>query len=163
MGLTQAKDDLPKPQVDVSRYLGVWYEIARLPMRFERDLHCVTATYTQNEDGTVKVHNRGTKGSPQGPLEQISGKAWTVDETNSRLKVQFFWPLSADYFIMKRDDEYKWAIVGHPSRKYLWFLSRTPKIDEKLFQEMSEFAKEHGFPVEKLIRPEHLDTLPYPI
>jgi len=153
MGLITSKDDLPKPQIDLERYLGTWYEIARLPYFFERKAQCVTATYSLNPDGTVRVYNRSNFKNPDGKVKDIVGKAWAVDDSNSRLKVQFYWPIRADYWILKVDDNYQWAVVGHPNRQYFWILSRTPKMEEKLYGDLLDFAKENKFPIEKLEKP----------
>ena len=150
MGIARSKDDQPAPNIDLEKYSGKWYEIARLPSFFERNLDYVTATYTPNPDGTVKVENKGVRDSEE---KSIVGKAWPVDDTHSRLKVQFYWPLTAPYWIINIDNDYKWAMVGNPNFDFLWILSRTPKMDENLYQELVQFSKELGYPVEKLERP----------
>ena len=139
--------------VELEKYLGKWYEIARLPFRFEDGCTDVTATYSLSKDGNVSVLNECLK---DGKLKQTKGKAKVVDKnTGAKLKVTFFWPFSADYWIINLGENYDYAIVGSPSRKYLWILSRTPQMDEKLFFQLVESIKSKGFNVEKLIKTSH--------
>jgi apolipoprotein D and lipocalin family protein len=123
------------PSVDLNRYLGAWYSIASIPQVFDRK--CVggtTATYTLNEDGTVAVRNACYLSD--GSLTQAKGVAWVADpKTNAKLKVTFI-PflrlnfLAGDYWIIDLGPDYEYAVVGHPSRKYGWILSRTPELPE---------------------------------
>jgi apolipoprotein D and lipocalin family protein len=129
------------PQVDLQRYLGRWYEIASLPQWFQRNCFGVTADYKLREDGDVDVLNRCSKGSLQGPLSEAHGKAWAVDASNAKLKVQFFWPFRGDYWIIELGADYDYAVVGSPNRKYLWILSRKPAMEERLFNELVEKIK----------------------
>jgi apolipoprotein D and lipocalin family protein len=123
--------------VDLDRYLGTWYEIASYPAWFQRDCTAVTAEYGLREDGLISVVNSCRKGSLEGKLKQSKGRAKVVDETtNAKLKVSFFGPFWGDYWIIDLDPDYRWVVVGVPSRKYLWILSRTPTIDEVLYQEI---------------------------
>ena len=141
------------PHVELEKYLGKWYEIARLPFRFEDGCTDVTATYSLSKDGNVSVLNECLK---DGKLKQTKGKAKVVDKnTGAKLKVTFFWPFSADYWIINLGENYDYAVVGSPSRKYLWVLSRTPQMDEKLFFQLVESVKSKGFNVEKLIKTSH--------
>ena len=141
------------PHVELEKYLGKWYEIARLPFRFEDGCTDVTATYSLSKDGNVSVLNECLK---DGKLKQTKGKAKVVDKnTGAKLKVTFFWPFSADYWIINLGENYDYAVVGSPSRKYLWILSRTPQMDEKLFFQLVESVKSKGFNVEKLIKTSH--------
>jgi len=141
------------PRVELDRYLGTWYEIARYPNRFQKE-DCVgtTATYALREDGKISVDNRCRKGSPSGPEEAANGKAWVVDsETNARLKVQFFWPFSGDYWIIQLGDQYEYAVVGHPDRTYLWILSRTPKMEPALYARVLARLEQQGYDPQQLI------------
>jgi apolipoprotein D and lipocalin family protein len=140
--------------VDLARYLGTWYEIARLPAWFEKDCTGVTATYSMREDGKIKVVNACRKGALDGPVKEAVGKAWVHDKTtNAKLKVMFFWPFAGDYWIIDLDNkDYKYAVVGDPGRKYFWVLSRTPKMDEDLLNALLEKAKKQGYNLDKLIR-----------
>ena len=135
--------------VDLDRYLGRWYEIARLPTRFEKDLTHVTADYARNPDGSVRVTNAGRRG--QQP-KTVTGRATVTDPTtNARLEVSFFWPFTGNYWVMELDPAYQWALVGEPSREYLWVLSRQPRLNPTVMRNLIARARLEGFPVEKLI------------
>ena len=141
------------PSVDLNRYLGTWYEIARYPNRFQKkDCVATTATYALREDGKISVVNRCRMGSPDGPEEKVSGKAWVVDpKTNARIKVQFFWPFSGDYWIIQLGEQYEYAVVGHPDRTYLWILSRTPQMEPELYAQIIARLKQQGYDPSKLL------------
>ena len=140
-------------QVDLQRYLGKWYEIAHLPFRFENDCTDITATYSLSKDGNISVLNECLK---DGKLKQAKGKAKVVDKsTGAKLKVTFFWPFSADYWIIDLGKTYDYAVVGTPNRKYLWILNRTPQMDDALFAQLVGSAKSKGFDVNKLIKTPH--------
>ncbi|MDC7127299.1 MAG: lipocalin family protein, partial [Spirochaetales bacterium] len=113
--------------VNIEKYLGRWYEIARYQSNFEKDLVGVTAEYTLRDDGKVNVLNSGFKFTLDGEYSDAQAVAWVPDpETPAALKVKFFL-FGADYLIFGLDEEnYQWALVGNNARKYLWFLSRTP-------------------------------------
>ncbi len=135
------------PNVDLEKYAGKWYEIARLPNSFEKGLVCCTAEYSLRPDGKISVNNRGVRDDGSGKVSSIKGKAWVPDPTEpGRLKVQFFWPFAAGYYIFHLDQEnYQYVLVGNPSRKYLWILARTPEIDDMLYQELVEVAAKNDF------------------
>ncbi|MDP1631447.1 MAG: lipocalin family protein [Caulobacter sp.] len=117
----------PAKPVDLGRYLGRWYELARYDMVFERGCEGVTADYSLRPDGGVRVLNTCRKGAPDGPVKTAEGRAKVVAGSDgAKLKVAFFGPFYADYWVLDRADDYSWAIVGEPSRKYLWILSRDP-------------------------------------
>lgn len=117
--------------VDLDRYAGRWYEIARLPNGFEKNCEGVTADYSRREDGLLRVVNTCRKGSPSGDVKSAEGRARVVDEkTNAKLEVSFFGPFWGDYWIVDLTDDYSRSIVGEPSGRYLWILSRTPTISE---------------------------------
>ncbi|MEM9014657.1 MAG: lipocalin family protein [Pseudomonadota bacterium] len=117
--------------VDIDRYLGKWYEIARYPNNFEEGCEGVTAEYSRREDGLIRVVNTCRKGAPDGPANASEGRARIVDETsNAKLEVSFFGPFWGDYWIIGLDDDYSLALVGEPAGRYLWILSRTPTIDD---------------------------------
>jgi lipocalin len=141
-------------EVDLERYSGKWYEIARLPNSFEKGLVCCTAEYSLRPDSKISVTNKGVKEDEPGKLSSITGKAWVPDQNEpGRLKVQFFWPFAAGYYIFHLDlKNYQYSLVGTPSRKYLWILARTPEIDETLYQELVEVARKHAFAVDELIK-----------
>lgn len=141
--------------VDLSRYAGRWYEIARLPNRFEKKCaDSVTATYTLRSDGKVDVVNRCRKAN--GEYTAASGKAKIVDkQTNAKLKVTFFWPFYGDYWILDLGSNYEYSVVGAPNRDYLWILSRTPQLDEQLYQDLLAKMAARGFDTERMIRTPH--------
>ena len=140
--------------VDLNRYLGKWYEIATIPQRFQLGCHCVTAEYSLRPDGKVKVVNSCRKDSPTGPFKSVTGQAKVVKgSNNAKLKVSFFRPFWGDYWIINLDQEnYHWAIVSAPSRKTLWILSRTPKMDATLYEKLVEFCKDTGLNTELLLK-----------
>ncbi len=132
--------------VDLNRYLGKWYEIASYPAWFQRDCTGSTADYTQLPDGRIRVVNRCFKNSLDGPLKASKGKAEVVDAaTRAKLKVWFFWPFKGDYWIIDLDPDYQWAVVGVPSRKYLWILSRTPTLDGAVYDGILRRVIEKGY------------------
>jgi len=144
----------PVQEFDLNRYLGTWYEIVRMPHRFEKDLIKVTADYSLRPDGKIKVLNRGYKPS-KGRWSEAKGKAWVPDpRIPARLKVSFFWPFSAEYKIIRLDADYRWALVTSGSTDYLWLLSRTPKMEPAAVDSLVRFAEEKGFDVDRLIRVE---------
>jgi apolipoprotein D and lipocalin family protein len=141
------------PHVELSKYLGKWYEIAHLPFKFEDGCSDITATYTLLKDGKVAVLNQCIK---NGKAKASKGKAKVIDKaTNARLKVTFFWPFYGDYWIIKLGEAYDYAVVGTPNRKYLWILNRTPQMDNALLSQIIEFVKSNGFDVENLIKTNH--------
>lgn len=139
--------------VDLDKYLGKWYEIARLPNSFEKGLICVTAEYSLRKDGKIKVINRGHKEKDPEKVKTATGRAWFPDKNiTGQLKVQFFWPFSGDYYIFNLDKDYQHALVGDPSRKYFWLLSRTPAIDDNLYSKLIKIAAGHDFDVSKVYK-----------
>jgi len=145
--------------VDVKRYMGTWFEIAKFPQRFEKGLIGVTANYTLLPDGKVRVLNSGYKEDFNGKLKTIKGKAWVVDTaTNAKLKVSFFWPFSANYWILELGKDYEYAVVGDESRKYIWILSRTPQMDEAVYNELLKRVQDKGFDISKLEKIPHKHT-----
>jgi apolipoprotein D and lipocalin family protein len=146
------------PHVELEKYLGKWCEIAHLPAKFQEGCDETIATYTLLKDGNVSVLNTCKK---NGKVKTAKGKAKVVDEaTGAKLKVTFFWPFYGDYWIIKLGMDYEYAVVGTPSLKYLWILSRTPRMDDKLFSELTEFAKSEGFDTNRLIITKQPQTTP---
>ena len=155
----------PLPTVDkveLDKYLGVWYEVARKPMFFERKCaYNVSATYTLNENGNIVVDNKCY--DKDGNLQQSIGEAFVVNAPfNTKLSVSFLpegvrWvPLArGDYWILKLDEEYQTVLVGEPRRKYLWVLSRTPNPKKETILEYLNYAKSLGFDVSDVIFPDH--------
>lgn len=142
------------PDVDINKYSGKWYEIARLPNSFEKGLVCVTAEYGLRDDGKISVINAGQKEDNIGKIKSIRGKAWVPDKNEpGRLKVQFFWPFAGGYYIFHLDQEnYQYVLVGTPSRKFLWILSRTSHIEDSLYYELVEIARKNDFATENLLK-----------
>lgn len=139
------------PSVDLNKYTGTWFEIAAYPQRFQEGCHCTTAEYTLSEKGFVIVENRCNKGSVDGPESYIKGKAFVVKKTgNAKLKVQFFWPFKGKYWIIDLADDYSYAVVGHPNRKYLWILSRTPQLDEVTYSRILDGIAKKGYDLSKI-------------
>jgi len=130
--------------VDLKRYLGKWYEIARLPHTFEKGLDNVTATYKLKPDGKIEVVNAGIK---NGEKSVAKATAWVPDkDCTGKLLVSFFRPFRSEYNIIKLDEEnYSFAVVTSNSKNYLWFLSREPKVSEELYDDLISFAAFNGF------------------
>lgn len=137
--------------VDIERYLGTWYEIATIPQRFQKGCVGVTATYSLRPDGKIRVINRCRKETLDGQLRDIEGTAWVVDKkTNAKLKVQFFWPFSGDYWIIELDADYQWAVVGHPNRSYLWILCRKPHMEQALYDSLIDRIGNQGYDIARI-------------
>lgn len=146
----------PVQDFDLNRYLGTWYEIARLDHSFERGLTNVSATYTLRKDGGVDVINKGYD-ERKGLWKQAKGKAYFVDEpTTGHLKVSFFGPFYGSYVIVALDrDQYSYALVCGPSRSFLWILARHRSLDSSVVDMLVARAKELGFDTDALIRVKH--------
>jgi apolipoprotein D and lipocalin family protein len=150
------KDELKVvPAVDLSRYVGEWYEIARLPNGFQKKCaDSVTANYTLRSDGSIKVVNRCRKDS--GEFTTATGKAKIVDKkTNAKLKVSFFWPFYGKYWVLDLGPNYEYAVVGEPGRDYLWILSRTPEMDQALYEQLLAKMQARGFDTTRMIKTAH--------
>ena len=146
----------PVTGFDLDRYLGTWYEIARLDHRFERGLEKVSATYSRREDGGVRVLNRGWSAADQA-WEEAEGRAYFVEGPGTGyLKVSFFGPFYGSYVIFELDlDGYQYAFVSGPDLSYLWLLARTPEVDPALLARFREEAARRGFAAEDLILVSH--------
>lgn len=149
----------PVKDFQIDRYLGTWYEIARLDHSFERGLEQVSATYSLRDDGGITVLNKGysTKDSA---WSQAEGKAYLIDardaENRGHLKVSFFGPFYSSYIIFELDQEaYQYAFISGYNKNYLWLLSRTPHIDAALREQFVQQAQRLGFATEQLIWVEH--------
>jgi apolipoprotein D and lipocalin family protein len=144
------------PYVDLSKYAGKWYEVASYPMSFQKGCHCTTAEYTLSEKGYVIVENRCNRDSVNGPESYIKGRAF-VDKNsgNSKLKVQFFWPFRAKYWIIDLADDYSYAVVSHPNRQTLWILSRSPKMENFIYENILAGLREKKFDVSRLKKTIH--------
>lgn len=146
----------PVTGFELHRYLGTWYEIARLDHSFERGLQDVRAEYSLREDGGVKVINSGYDAA-EGRRREAEGKAYFVDQPDvGRLKVSFFGPFYGAYNIIALDKTgYRYVMIAGPNRDYLWILARTPTLDEPTMQQLLSEAKALGFATEKLIFDHH--------
>jgi apolipoprotein D and lipocalin family protein len=139
--------------VDLPSYLGTWYEIASYPQRFQTGCTATTANYSLRNDGLIRVINRCHKGWLDGELDQAKGIARVVDKaTNAKLEVSFFRPFWGEYWIIDLDDEYQWAVVGHPSRDYLWILSREPQLDDAVYEGILDRLREQHYDTSRLVR-----------
>lgn len=140
-------------KVDIDRYIGKWYEIARLPFSQQEGCSCTTSQYEIIDSTTLRVINKCIK---EGELDDANGKAFVVEgSNNAKLRVQFFWPFRGDYWVIELDKEnYQYAIVGTPSRKYMWILSRRPKMNEEIYNSLLQKSSAKGFDISKLIKTE---------
>jgi lipocalin len=146
-----AVDNSPVSSLDLDRYLGTWYEIARFDHSFERGMETAKAVYTLNKDGTVKVVNSGVKA---GKPKTAVGKGKRTDKPGL-LRVSFFGPFYADYRVMRIDADYNYALVGSGGAGYLWILSRTKEMPENVKSEFLAEAKRRGYDTGKLIWVNH--------
>ena len=143
-------DNTPIPDLDLYRYLGLWYEIARFDHSFERDMNNVTAEYLLRADGKIDVINSGWKG---GKYKVADGKARQPDPKGdpAHLEVSFFLFFYSDYNVLMLDDDYQVALVGSGSPKYLWILSRTPDVSTEVLDAVLKEASDRGYDTSKLI------------
>lgn len=140
---------------NAQKYLGKWYEVARFDYKFERNMDNVTATYTQNSDGSIRVENRGYNVVKKEWKEAIGEARFVKDKTEARLKVSFFKPIWSGYNVIDIDENYQYALVAGNSVKYLWILSRTIEIPESIRQRFLEKAKKIGYNTDELIWVRH--------
>lgn len=140
-------------QLDLKRYMGKWYEIARFNHRFERGLVGVTANYTLQPDGTVRVVNAGHVKDLDGRLKKTKGRAKLPNPHQpGKLKVSFFLWFYSDYYVFNLDEEnYSYALIGSSSDNYLWILSRTPQLSEDILEKLLTDAKNRGYDINKLL------------
>lgn len=136
--------------LDLSKYLGKWYEIAKLSAKAQMGLDNVTATYTLKDNGKIKVDNAGYKDDKR---KGIKGSAWLRDEKcNGGLYVRFFWPFKSDYNVIKLATDYRYAVVMGESKSSLWILSRTPQMDSEDYQEIMDFLNTKGFNRKEILK-----------
>lgn len=136
----------PVKSVEIDRYLGRWFEIYRYDAAFQKGCEAVTADYSRNGDGTIRVLNSCRKGAVDGPLRTATGKAKLVEASSgAKLKVSFFGPFYGDYWVLDHADDYRWSIVGEPSGRYLWVLSRDAKPDEALKMMIRQRVEQMGY------------------
>lgn len=151
---------IPKGAIAVThfnaeKYLGRWYEIARFDYKFEKNMDNVTATYSQNPNGSIRVDNKGYNYVKKEWKESIGEAKFIKDKTEARLKVSFFKPFWAGYNVIDIDEDYQYALVAGSSTKYLWILSRTTAIPESIKQRFLEKAKKIGYTTNDLIWVKH--------
>jgi apolipoprotein D and lipocalin family protein len=143
----------PAKPVDLGRYAGLWYEIGRYENGFERGMEAVTAEYRPRGDGLLQVINAGRRGGLDGPASRAVGRAKVVPGSGgAKLKVSFFGPFWGDYWVLDHDPDYAWSIVGEPSGRYLWLLSRTARPSPAMRDLIESRARSLGYDV-RLIRP----------
>ncbi|OGS19853.1 MAG: hypothetical protein A2252_04995 [Elusimicrobia bacterium RIFOXYA2_FULL_39_19] len=158
-----AEDKLPPLKtfayVDVSRCNGRWYEIAKYPNFFQRGLIAGTADWSIDPDGDIRVYFIGKKGNLKGKEIKSKLKGWVSDkQTNTKFVIRFFWPFSGEYCLIDVGKDYEYAVVSKPSRKHLWILSRTPQMDEQVYQKILDSLKEQCFDLEKLTRTPQINS-----
>jgi len=143
-------------EFELERYLGTWYEVARLDHKFERGMSNVTATYSMRDDGGVSVVNRGYKVA-KGEWDDATGKAYFIGDADvGQLKVSFFGPFYGGYNILELDkDDYQYALISGPDRSYLWILARSPNLSQDVLSTLVNKAKDMNFPVDELIYVDH--------
>ncbi|MCB1141508.1 MAG: lipocalin family protein [Leptospiraceae bacterium] len=140
--------------VEISKYLGRWFEITSIPVLPQKGCRCTTATYGLKENGDLSVYNRCTKENDK--VSDINGYAVVKDDsTNAKLDVVFFWPFRGDYQILKLEEDYSIVLVGNESRKYFWILARNPKIPEEKKQEYLKEAELQNFPIKEIQTTDH--------
>jgi apolipoprotein D and lipocalin family protein len=145
----------PIDNFELNRYLGKWYEIARLDHSFERGLEAVTAEYSLREDGGIRVINSGRNTDTQ-INQEAEGKAYFVEEPNlGHLKVSFFGPFFGSYVIFELDEDYQTAFIAGNTTNYLWLLARTPKVSQELIDDFIARADQLGFDTSQLIFVNH--------
>ena len=137
-------------QVDLQKYTGRWYEIASYPTRFQKGCRCTTAEYEllpgKKSLGVINRCIRFRNGKSK--ISSVRGKAFIVENSgNAKLKVQFFWPFRGDYYIIGLADDYSWAVVGHPDRKYLWILSRESYMTTDTYNHILTLVRDRGYVV----------------
>ena len=156
---SQMIDKTTVKELDLDRYLGTWYEIARFPHSLEKNLVGVTATYRLRDDGKIQILNQGYKNSLEGELSKEVGKAKIPNKLEpGKLKVSFFWIFYADYFVLELDKNYEYAMIGSSSDKYFWILCRTPQMDSSTYEMLLEKARKRGYnlaTLEKVTQPEN--------
>lgn len=149
----------PEPEVvrslDVQRYAGTWFEIASLPVSQQEGCVDTRATYDLEADGRFTVKNV-CRDAESGELREAEGVAWIADaDTPAKLKVRFFWPFRADYWVLELDPDYEWVLVGTPDREHAWILSRNPRLDEEILGRLVDRLQRDDYPVDRLQRTIH--------
>ena len=150
---SQMLDKTTVKELDLNRYLGTWYEIARFPHSFEKNMVGVTATYSLRDDGKIRVLNQGYKNTLNGELSVAEGKAKIPDPSEpGKLKVSFFWIFYGDYNVLELDENYQYVMIGSSTDKYFWILSRTPQMSPETYEMLLEKARKRGYNLDKLVK-----------
>jgi apolipoprotein D and lipocalin family protein len=151
-GCGSSKPDMPvERSIDIQRYMGRWYEIAKLPNSFEKGLTCVTATYSLKENGDIKVVNAGRKVEDTTITKSATGTAWVPDPSEpTKLKVRFFWPFAGNYWILALDQNYRYVMIGEPSREYLWIMCRERSLPQQTMDSLVLRAQSLGYDTTKI-------------
>lgn len=142
-------------KVDIEKYLGRWYDIASYPAVFQKGCRCTTADYERIPGKKyIRVTNRCIRfKNGKSKLYTAQGKAFIVEgSNNTRLRIQFFWPFRGDYYIIGLADDYSWAIVGHPQRKYLWILSRESYMPTHTYNDILKIIREKGYDLNRIVK-----------
>ncbi|HZL12256.1 MAG TPA: lipocalin family protein [Prolixibacteraceae bacterium] len=148
---SQMIDQTTVKELNLNRYLGTWYEIARFPHSFEKNLVGVTATYSLRDDGKIEVLNQGYKNTLDGERSKAVGKAKIPNKQEpGKLKVSFFWIFYADYNVLELDENYQYVMIGSSSDKYFWILCRTPQMAPEVYEMLLEKARKRGYNLAKL-------------
>jgi apolipoprotein D and lipocalin family protein len=159
----QTVANAPVKHLDLARYAGQWHEIAHLPLFFQRQcVDTITATYTALADGTIGVHNAcrtkdGSMDTAEGIARKVAGKPGALQVRFAPAWLSWLPWVWADYWVIDLDPDYQWAVVGSPSRKYLWILSRSPSMPRAQFDELRKRAAQRGYPENELIMTASLD------
>ena len=141
--------------IDYRLYQGKWYEIARLPNQFEDGLICTTMTYRYTDEGVMTVSNMGRNKKNPGDIRTLTGRAWIPDgKEPRRIKIQFIWPVTADYVLIHIDEVKGLAVLGSPFKHQLWIISRSADVAEEDFTELVQIAKKNQYKTENLVRVE---------
>ncbi len=151
---SDAKDDLQTVErVELDKYLGLWFQLAYYPTRFQpEDCGITTAEYSLKDNGRILVVNTCWGDEYGGEFQkQAKATAWPTNETNTKLKVRFFWPFTGDYWIIDLGDDYEYAVVSEPSREYLWILCREMSMDDEKFAGIIDRLREKGFDLDRLV------------
>ena len=157
LGLVGCADARPPlktvPQVDLQRYLGTWYVIANIPYWLENGKVATADVYSMRDDGTMGNVFQFRRGSFDAPQKEWTGYAWVIDGTgNAEWRVRFLWPFKATYLVIDLDPEYRWAVVGHPSRDLFWILSRTRQLPDDTYQGILTRALAQGYDITRVAK-----------
>ena len=138
--------------VELSRYMGRWYEIARLPNRFQKGCDESSTDFSLRDDGQITVVN-SCRNEKDGSSHQAKGRAWVPDPAcNSRLKVSFIWPFRSEYWIIGLGKKYEYSVVASPNRKFLWILSRTATMSDDLYADIMQGIERQGFDIKNVLK-----------